>query len=205
MSLRHLVVFGALLLGSLPALAQGQARIATIDMSQVFDNYYKTQRVKARLEREQKAAEDELKQAVEQWERTRQTLSEDLEKLEQELQSGVLSNEAEEKNRARQKAFRLQLRQGQMELQKLRRQAQLQMQKSFEAHRSRLLKEIKGTIEQIAQDSEINLVLDTSGQTTNNIPPVVYFDGGYDISERVLATLNEGHEDEVAQPTTGGQ
>ena len=43
-----------------------------------------------------------------------------------------------------------------------------------------------------------DMVLDTSGKTSNLIPTIIYSKGGNDLTDEVVAILNKGHEQEVA-------
>ena len=50
----------------------------------------------------------------------------------------------------------------------------------------------------VAKNKDFDIVLDTSGKTSNLIPTIVYSKGGNDLTDEVVVILNKGHEKEVA-------
>jgi len=54
-----------------------------------------------------------------------------------------------------------------------------------------IVSEIRGVIQTYAGENKIDIVLDNSGKTLNNVECVMYFDRRNDITEPILAIMNK--------------
>lgn len=70
---------------------------------------------------------------------------------------------------------------------------------TFAAFRNEIVIELKAAINEFAKNKKIDMVLDYTGFSGNNVPVVVYFDAEKDVTDTLLADLNKGHEETVKQ------
>lgn len=70
---------------------------------------------------------------------------------------------------------------------------------TFATFRNEIVIELKAAINEFAKNKKIDMVLDYTGFSGNNVPVVVYFDAEKDVTETLLADLNKGHEETVKQ------
>ena len=175
----------AVLAGAAFALC-GADRIATVDMEKIFREYYKS-----------RIAEDAIKQQAESY---RSYLVKQQEEL-KELQKKMLDKHAnslnaalseEDKRIAAAEAAKAQTefneKKAEIELYVEGRSADMRELESRK--RAEIIAEIKQEISRRAVAEGFDFVLDISGKTTNDLPAVIVFPEGRDISEAVIRELN---------------
>jgi len=62
------------------------------------------------------------------------------------------------------------------------------------------VKEISAFIKTYGKENGYGMIMDSSGLTRNFIPVIVYYPEERDITDKVMAELNRGHEDDVPKP-----
>lgn len=170
-------------------------KIATIDMDSTFLKYYKTIAAEKKLKKQVRIMED---RAVE-MERRHKTIVADYQKLLKESSSVLLSDEARKKKKEESENKEAEIKTIERTMRSFNKDARGMLAKQHNDSRSDILKEIQKVIEMIAKNKGADLVLDTSGKTSNLISSVVYNKGNNDITEEVLSILNKGHEKEVEE------
>ncbi|MCM8527743.1 MAG: OmpH family outer membrane protein [Lentisphaeraceae bacterium] len=170
-------------------------KIATIDMDRTFLDYYKTIGAEKKLKKQVRIMEDRAAEM----ERRHKTIVAEYQKLLNESSSVLLSEEAraQKKEEAENKAGEIKTIERTMR--SFNKDARGMLAKQHNDSRQDILEEIKKVIEMIAKNKTVDLVLDTSGKTSNLISGVVYNKGNNDITEEVLSILNKGHEKEVEE------
>ena len=170
------------------ASAQAPIKIAIIDLKRVFENYWK-----------RNVADAQLKEAVADSEKVRKGFVEDFQKADEEYKrlmetandQAVSSDERDKRKAGAEKKLR--------EINEIKQTLQLHDQNTRETlstrtrrMRDRILGEIREVIDSKAKAGGHSLVLDTSGETPNQTPIVLYTNGQNDLTEEVLAQLNAG-------------
>lgn len=173
--------------GSLEAKAQDlQTGIVFVDMESVFTNYYKTRDAEAQL----KEQADEIKAE-------RKTLIEKLEKLQEQLsglrsqaQSTALKDDVRSAKRAEAEDKLLEIKDEETKIRRLEESAQRRMDEQSRRARTRLVEEINGVIRTHAATRGYLAIIDSSGNTLNGLPSVVYFNPKNDVTDEIIALIN---------------
>ena len=181
------LVLAVLVLGACETVAHAQFKVATVDLSRVFTNYWKFKEADAGLQ-ELKA---DLAKGFEDLKKTHQKSSEEYSTLLAEANNQVLSAEERDKKK---KAAEEKLR----ELGELRRsieqydkQAMTRWGEQRNRVRENLLTEIYAVVRSKGKGGSYTVILDSAGKTSDQTP-IVLFSSAEDITESVLAQLNAG-------------
>ena len=193
--LKTSIVSAVLILVLLSGSAMAQTKIATVDMRQLFDNYWKTKQAQAalqdqsdRLDKDDKSMRDDLKK-----------LTDDYQQLLTEANDQTIS--ADERNR-RQQAAADKLKQAQdlqAQIAKYEQTAQANIHDQIQRMSDKVMADIQNVVNAKAKAGGYTLVLNTAATTITlgnaklNVPsPVVYSGGQTDLTADVLKELNVG-------------
>jgi hypothetical protein len=69
---------------------------------------------------------------------------------------------------------------------------------AFAVYRNQIVAELQVTLKEYAKNNQIDMILDVSGFSGNNVPVVMFYDATQEVTETVLADLNKGNEEMVA-------
>jgi outer membrane protein len=178
---------GFALLGTTSLSAQEAAlKIAVVDMQRAFKEYYKT-----------KEAEAALRERANSFQRERQAMLSDYQKLANETQKirdaatdKTLSDTAREEKR---KAFESKV-QDLRNLERKIQEFQLTRTKEFEEQSQRLrqniLQEITKVVNDFSAKEKFFLVLDKSSVSLTGVPVVLYTEGPRDITDEIIRLIN---------------
>lgn len=170
------------------ASAQAQTKIAIIDLKRVFENYWK-----------RNVADAQLKERAADFEKVRKGFVEEFQKADEEYKKlmegasdqAVSTDERDKRKTAAEKKLR--------EINEIKQTLQLHDQNSRETlgtqmrrMRDKILGEIREVIDSKAKAGGYSLVVDTTGETPNQTPIVLYNNGQNDLTDEVLAQLNAG-------------
>ena len=180
-----LILCAGLFAASAQAAAQ---KIATINLEQVFRNYYRTKIIDQNFSEQGKVYRNYIARQAEQ-------LKKDEELYRQKRDSALNVALAPEERQKRQKeaeelARVLKIRRA--ELERYAAERSKVMQEAAATERKKVLDEIRAEITRRAALEGYTLVLDSSGKSLNDVPFVLYSSGTTDITEKVLTELNRG-------------
>jgi outer membrane protein len=196
MKILRTILPAILLMTFLSGSALAQTKIATVDLKKLFDNYYKTKLAKASLDerraglaKEEKDMSDDFKKG-----------SDDYQKLVAQANDQALS--ADERDRRTQAAAdkMKELQASKAAINQFERQAQTTLGDQTQRMISNILIEIKAHIATKAKAGSYSLVLDSTGEPASGTPMVLYTSGDNDLTDAVLASLNEGAPIDVTKP-----
>ncbi len=182
-SVLTVIAFGASALG---LVAQPAPKIVTADMGSLLEKYYKTDEQMAKIRAEQEKAQAEL----ERMQKELQQVVEQYKEAVDQSKSTLLTPEARAKAESDVAAKADDIRRRQAEGQNYGQNAQRQIQQRAQTVRSLLLDEIGKKVKEVAKNMGATFVVDSSGQTFNGIPAVLYVDPAYDITNEVLTEIN---------------
>jgi len=168
----------------LPAAAQG--RIATVDLTRVFDNYWKTKEAEAALKKRGAELEQDHKSMVEELRKH----NEEYQKLLASAGDQAVSEEERERRKQNAEAKLKQMRELQESIAQFERQARATIEEQRNRMRNNLLSEIRTVIQSRAKAAGYALVIDVSADSIRNTPVVLYNSGDNDITQAVLDQLN---------------
>lgn len=179
-----LIVSALVVCTALPTLAED--RIATVDLREVFDGYWKTKQANAALKERGDEMEKELKGLVAGFESAKEEYQSLLESANDQAVSIT------ERERRKQKADDQlkKLREDEQTIQQFQRQARTTIDEQQRRMRDNILEEVKATITSIAKSGSFTLVIDTAAETPNRTPVILYSSNPDDLTEKVLSQMN---------------
>jgi outer membrane protein len=170
----------------LAASALGQGRIATVDLNQLFDNYWKTKEAEAALKKRASDLEQDHRSMLEELRKH----SEEYQKLLASASDQAVSEEERERRKQSAEAKLKQMRDLQESIAQFERQARATIDEQRNRMRNNLLGEIRTAVQSRARAAGYSLVLDVSARSAQNTPIVLYSSGDNDITQAVLDQLN---------------
>ena len=167
-----------------PVAAQG--RIATVDLTRVFDNYWKTKEAEATLKKRGAELEQEHRGMIEELRKH----NEEYQRLLASAGDQAVSEEERERRKQSAEAKLKQMRELQESIAQYERQARATIEEQRNRMRNNLLSEIRTVIQSRAKSAGYALVIDISADSARNTPVVLYHSGDNDITQAVLDQLN---------------
>ena len=175
-----------LLLSASVALAQ--PKIAVVDMKKVFDGYWKTKQLDKKLSGSLQEFNDQQKKMIEQF----QSAQKEYLAIKESAKDPALSaNEKDRRNTESEEKLQ-QIRQLENDIRSHKRSGEVRLTEQQVRHKNNLISDIKDTIKVKARSEGFSLVLNTAAVDINQAPIVLFTDGSNDITEDILATLNQG-------------
>jgi outer membrane protein len=177
-----------LLLTLLSGSALAQTKVATVDLRQLFDNYWKTRQAQSaiqdratQLDKDDKSMKDDLKKA-----------GDDYQQLLAQANDQAIS--ADERDRRKQAATDKlkQLEDRRTAIEQYERQAQATLNEQRQHMREKILGDIQTAVNTNAKAGGYTLVIDTAAETVNATPTVIYHTDESDLTAAVLKQLNAG-------------
>lgn len=180
------------------AAAHAQTTIATINLRRVFDGYWKTKAASADLRGRTEEYDQDFRKLFDQYQKANEAYRQLVAK------AGDSATTAEEKKKLDNTALAKagELREMEAELNQFLRHSRSLIGDKERRLRLNILAEINAVVAVKAKAGNYDLVLDTSGDTANNVPAVQYTNGKYDLTEAVLEELNSRAPPEPARPET---
>lgn len=166
--------------------ALAQARIGTVDVRKVFDNYWKKKQAEAQLKERQADIEKEDRNMIADYKRVK----EEYQKLISETADQALSQEEKDKRkRAAEEKFK-QLKDLEVTITQYENTARTTMLEQTDRMRANIITEIKNVVNAKAKAAGYSLVIDTAAESANKTPVILFTNNESDITDEVLAQLN---------------
>jgi outer membrane protein len=170
-----------------PSVSFGQQlKIASVDMSKVFTEYYKTKKAEAELKDQADGFGKELRDKASDL----QKMEEDGKKLHEEASNPAFT---EEKKAEKQKLFdtkRNEFRLLANDLNQLKQAREKELKDRQNKVRSAIVDEITKIIQEKAKREGYSMVVDKTGLTLSGVPPFIFVQDSLDITADVIRTLN---------------
>ena len=193
--LRKLVP-SVLLLALLGGSAWAQTRIATVDLTKVFDNYYKTKQAQAALnermadlDREYKALRDDHKKTTDEYQ-----------KVQAEASDPAVSTEERDKRKKAADGKLKDIKDLEDTIRQFETTAKANLGEQRRRMLDKILDEIRTAIGAKAKSAGYGMVLDSGSESAKGTPIVVYHNGENDLTESVLTQLNAAAPPETPKP-----
>ncbi|HEU5124436.1 MAG TPA: OmpH family outer membrane protein [Verrucomicrobiae bacterium] len=185
---------GLLLLGLMQGVAHAQVKIATVDLSRVFTNYWKfktadtaLQDMKAELSKSDKELLDSRQKAIDGY----KTLLAD-------ANNQVLSSEERDKKKKAAEDKLKEIKDLEQSIDQFERNAKTRLAEQSARMRENLLTEIRAAVTSKGKAGSYTFIFDSAAQTSDRTPVLLY-SSGEDITDSVLSQLNAGAPVEVDQ------
>ena len=185
----QILPFLSLMLLSISLYAE-DSKIAVVDMEKIFKGYYKTKINSAKFNKQAAT----FKEYADNLAKSQLKLEEEFRTLRDASQNIALSETDRESKRLAARDKYRQLEAKQAELQQYDREKSTQLKEQYDNMRKELLMEIRKNIAKYAKQEGYTIVLDSSGNTMNDIPLIIYYQTEMDITDIILTMINKGAE-----------
>jgi outer membrane protein len=173
-----------LAMAALPAFAQG--KVAIVDIHKLFDGYYKTKAADAQLKDQAADLAKESKAYMEQY----QKVSDDYKKLLDEANNQAVSSDEREKRKKAAEGKLVEIKELETTIRQFENTARTTLEEKKRQMREKILAAIRDIINAKAKAAGYSMVIDTSAESINQTPVIVYNNGDNDITSAVLQELN---------------
>ena len=177
---------------SFAASAHAEMKVGTLDMNNVFTQYYRTKDAETKLNEARAAAKKELDDRLE----TLKKSMDEINKISADIEKPELGKDAKEKAAKSRDEKVAEARNLDREIAEFRGTRERQLQEQFMRMRKDIVDDIMKVVTVKVQESNYDLVFDKSGMSIGQIPVIVYSKESMDFSKDIIDTLNKG----VAKP-----
>jgi len=182
---KPILLLAALLAGSFSLTAQDAPKVGVVDLDAVLQQYDKFQEAREELGKQQERADAELRPMVD----SINALREEIQALNSRINNPTSSEEAQATARREMAELQAQLEQQAIEFQRLRGEAQRTIGQREQNMLSMVLDDVRGASATVADEMGLDLVLSSQNQI------VLFFDGGLEITDEVLAQLESASDE----------
>ena len=175
-----------------PALAEHI--IMTVDVSTLYEGYYKTKEANEKIQQRFDTAKVQLDEMI----AAGEVEVEAYKTMVEQAQNPALSDTARADAEKDADLQMEKIRNMQQEVQMFRQSTNNQLSQQQNTQRQFMLEEIKTVILEIAQNKGVDLVFDISTGVNIGLPSVIYANPDWDSTEEVLAVLNADAPPEAA-------
>ena len=179
------VIFTSALATALSLPAQ-EIAIATVDMTRLYNEYYKTNEANSKLQDSVEKAKVEAEDLVKQG----QELVDEYKEVLERSKNPALTEEAQAKAATDADGVLQGIREKEQEVQQFQLATQRSLQQRQRTYRDLFMDEIKKVALEVADENGRNFVLDSSGITAVGVPVILYSDPKWDITDEVLEQIN---------------
>jgi len=164
-----------------------EQKIAFINMERVFDEYYKTKSANIQFKARGEEIDTKRKKIV----TKARTLKAEFDKLNTEYKDKSLNKSARDKKKDAAEEKLEELRDTEAKLMGFDKGAKKEITDQMRLMQQQIVGEIRGVLQTYALENKIDIVLDNSGKSLNNVESVMYFDKRMDITDFILAIMNK--------------
>lgn len=186
-----------LIFGSSMLLTAAPQKIATVDLTRLFKEYYRTKIIEQDFNEQSKVYRNYI---ARQAEILRKNEAEYRRKVDESLNVALAPAERE-KRRTEVQNMERELKRRRAELEQYAAGKAQALQKSAAEQRNKVIEEIRSEIRRRAAVEGYTIVLDKSAKSTSDAAIVLYSADALDITEKVLTELNRGAEKPAVKPT----
>jgi Skp family chaperone for outer membrane proteins len=187
---------GILALGTAAFSQVASVRIVTIDLTRVFNEYYKTRIASARLK---DTVDSYRKEMDDMQERYKQQTAE-LDKLREEMEKTEYTQEVREQKKKAVEEKLADLKKTQDDITEYGRTHDQMLTQQRQRQRDTILSEIREAVNKHAKDAGYTLVLDKSVNPANGVPTVAYSLDSLDITDDIMKILNKNQPQTTEAP-----
>jgi len=180
----QLIITAILTAGGVMAAEQ---KIAFINMERVFDEYYKTKSANVQFKARGEEIDVKRKEIVSK----AKTLRADFDKLNAECKDKSLNESTRDKKKEAAEEKLDEFKDVETKLMEFDKVYKKEIADQMRLMQQQIVGEIRGVIQTYAIENKIDIVLDNSGKTLNNVESVMYFDRRMDITDPILAIMNK--------------
>ena len=186
--MKMLIVAAAMAWAWPAALFAQENSLAFVDLDSVFTNYHKTKLAEAQLKEQADELKAERKDLIAKFEE----IQGQYQALRTQAQSTALNEDARNLKRSAAEEKLIEVRDMESKIRRLEESAQRKIDEQSRRARKRLVEEINQIVREHAIKKGYTAIIDTSGESLNGVPTVVYYNTQLDITEEIIALVNAG-------------
>ncbi len=166
--------------------ARAELKLGSVDMKKVFESYWRTKEAETKMS-ETRAV---LKRDLDERNEKRKELQDSIEKLNDEIKKPELSKERA-MGKTKERDDKIAEWQNMMrELQAYQMEKEKQLADQTLRIRNGIVDEIRKVVDEKVKSIGYDLVFDTSGNSINNVPVILYAKESYDFTKEIIDKLN---------------
>ena len=181
------------------SFAQTNLKIGTVDMQRAFKEYNKTKDAEAKVNDAKNAAKKEFEERSDSYKKA----LDEINKLNQQLDSPALSSEAKAKLSKERDDKIASLKSLEREINDFRQTREQQLQQQAIRMREGIVQEITEVVLERVKSNGMDLVFDKSGQSTNYVPIVLFSRDSADFTADIISALNKKAANAAEKPASG--
>lgn len=184
-----------------PAGARGEETFAFVNMERVFSEYSKTKTAEGRLKQQAQLFREETEGRMEEL----KALEEAFSLARQEAQDMALSEEVRKQRRTEAEEKLVEMREKENEVRAFTEERRRELESTSRRLREGIVIEITKVLNEIAKQKDFVAVFDSSGNSFNQVPVILYRRPALDITDAVLEKLNAAAPAEVTEPAPAAE
>jgi Skp family chaperone for outer membrane proteins len=193
----RITFFTVLLLSLAGDSAWAQGRIATVDLRKLFDGYWKTKQADIGIKEQAAEAEKEHKEMLDSYTKAKS----DYQTLLTEANNQAISNDEREKRKKAAEDKLKELKDSEETIGQFERQARTRLDERRQRMRNNIVEEIRKVINAKAKAAGYALVYDSSAESANGTPFILFSNNENDLTDAVLQQLNIGAPADLPKST----
>ena len=166
--------------------AQAQIKIGMVNMTNVFDAYYRTKLAEAQIKEQRNEADKIYKGMLDDYKKA----NEEYKKLLDGSNDQAVSAEEREKRKSAAEKKLLDLQEIEKSVKQYETQARTSLNAMERRMRDKIVDEIREKVNLVSSSGGYNFVFDLAAVTPYNTPIVLYTDGKNDLTQAVIKELN---------------
>lgn len=169
------------------ALAQGTAKIGTVDMQRAFKEYNKTKEAEVKINDAKNAAKKEYDDRAESYKKA----LDEINNLNKQLESPALSADKKTQTAKERDDKIANIKNMEREISDFRQTRERQLQEQLMRVREGIVKEITDVVMEKVKSNNMDLVFDRSGMSINGVPFLLFSHDNIDFTNDIIAVLNK--------------
>ena len=166
--------------------ASAELKIGSVDMKKVFESYWRTKEAETKMSETRAVLKRDLDERMEK----RKELQDQIEKLNDEVRKPELSKDTAAK-KGKEREDKIGEWQNMMrELQAYQLEKEKQLADQTLRIRNSIVDEIRKVVDDKVKSIGFDLVFDTSGNSINNVPVILYAKESWDFTKEIIEKLN---------------
>jgi outer membrane protein len=170
------------------SVAFAEVKVATLDMAKIFDNYNRAKTAQNNIEAEM----ERLGKEAQRRQNEGRDLSTQLLELQKKYNNEALSKDARESAKKQARDVEDKLEAKSADFQKFQMESRKMISEKQDNQRLKIYGEIQNAAITVARKQGASLILNISDKTAAGLPVVIYSDKTWDITDKVISTLNAG-------------
>jgi outer membrane protein len=186
-TIQSLVAVAAIALSAVTTHAQTAPKILVVDLAKLFDTHWKTQEQTAKLQEDEKKAQDQLAVIT----KDGNALVEQFKELDEQSKNPAATADAKAKSLAEAQKKYEEIQQKRNEQSTFVQNTSNTLKQRFQTFKTLMIEEITKSAVEIAKKHGATFLLDKSGPTLVGVSNILYFDPTLDITDEVQVELNK--------------